>query len=76
MEGDMLDGETIEPYSISFSRNGLNNLGQIAFTATLSDGTTGVWVATPVPEPSMLILLAAGAIGSFAFVRRRRLLKR
>lgn len=68
--GDLLDGFAVE--NLSFSRNGLNNLGQIAFLAYMSDGTQGVWVATPVPEPSTLILLASGAIGLLAYVWRRR----
>jgi len=72
MEGDLLDGYTISTNSLSFSRNGLNNLGQIAFTATLNDGTSGVWVATPTPEPSTLVLLAAGAAGVFGWTWRRR----
>jgi hypothetical protein len=58
-KGDVLDGATVS--TVTFSRGGLNNMGQIAFTATLSDGTQGVWMATPVPEPSMLALLAVGA---------------
>ena len=42
---------------------GINNSGQIAFNATLSDGTSGVFVATPVPEPSTVLLLAVGVLG-------------
>ncbi len=70
--GDLLDGVAVE--NLTFSRNGLNNLGQIAFLAYMSDGTQGVWVATPVPEPSTLILLATGAIGLLAYVWRRRMM--
>ena len=72
MEGDMLDGATISLNSLSFARNGLNNSGQIAFIATLSNGTSGVWVATPVPEPSTLGLMAAGLISLLACVWRRK----
>jgi hypothetical protein len=45
--GDLLSGATVS--TVTFYRGGLNNNGQIAFTATLSDGTQGVWVATPTP---------------------------
>ena len=61
MAGDLLDGLTVR--NAGFSSNGLNDSGQIAFTAVLSDGTQRVWIATPVPEPSTFILLAIGAIG-------------
>ncbi len=71
--GDLLDGFAVE--TLSFSRNGLNNRGEIAFVAYLSDWTTGVWVATPVPEPSTLILLAAGAVSLLAYVWRRRVMQ-
>jgi hypothetical protein len=71
MEGDMLDGATINLKSLQFCRNGLNNKGQIAFIATLSDGTKGVWVATPVPEPSILILLLGSFVGLAAGVWQR-----
>jgi hypothetical protein len=62
--GDMLDGLRVE--EVWFARDGLNNSGQIAFGAALSDGTQGIWVATPVPEPSTFVLLALGIIGLFA----------
>jgi hypothetical protein len=70
MQGDLLDGATLT--SLMVSRNGLNNLGQIAFSGRLSDGTVGVWVATPLPEPSALVLLAIGAVSVLAYVRRQR----
>lgn len=72
MEGDELFGATIKSQSLIFSRNGLNNKGQIAFTATLSDGTSGVFVATPIPEPSALILIVIGVLCSLGYVWRSR----
>ena len=69
-EGDTLDGATIT--DLYFSRGGFNNSGQIAFNATLSNGTTGVFVATPAPEPSTAVLLAAGLLGLLACGRLRR----
>jgi hypothetical protein len=69
-EGDTLLGATVT--DLSFSRGGFNNRGQIAFNATLSDGTSGVFVATPIPEPSTVVLLAAGALGLIAYGRSRR----
>lgn len=60
-EGDTLAGATVT--NLFFSRGGFNNSGQIAFNATLSDGTSGVFVATPVPEPSTVLLLAVGVLG-------------
>jgi hypothetical protein len=37
-------------------RYGLNDFGQIAFTATFTDGSSGVFLAT-IPEPTALFLL-------------------
>ena len=50
--GDPLLGSVLE--QLYFSRTGLNNSGQIAFYATLTDGTQGIYVATPVSEPDPL----------------------
>jgi formylglycine-generating enzyme required for sulfatase activity len=48
-----------------------NNLGQVAFSASFTDGTSGIFVSNrvAVPEPSTLLLLAAGVC---AFVLNRR----
>lgn len=67
--GDLLDDEAVK--NVLFSRNGLNNLGQIAFWAELSNGTKGVWVATPVPEPSAIVLLGIGTMSLLAPIWRR-----
>jgi hypothetical protein len=72
MEGDLLDGATINLMSLSFCRNGLNNSGQIAFTAALSDGTQGVWVAMPVPEASSIAMLAGIGLTALLYRWRKR----
>lgn len=48
--GDSLFGSTVT--DVSIARNGLNEIGHIAFSATLADGTTAIARAEPVPEPS------------------------
>jgi hypothetical protein len=65
--GDPLDGSTVE---YTFFEGGLNNLGQLAFAAQLTDGRYGVFLATPVPEPSTLVLVAvASALICLARIR-------
>jgi hypothetical protein len=52
--------------------DGFNNLGQIAFSASFTDGSSGIFVsnAVAIPEPASLILsLTSG--GALAFVFRR-----
>lgn len=76
--GDTLFGSTVT--SLAFSTTGLNDLVQIAFYATLADGTEGIFRADlvsehppqPVPEPaSMLGLLVSAALGVTS-VRQRQ----
>ena len=67
--GDTLFGKNLT--SVSFARGGLNNAGQIAFVGSFSDGTRGVIVASPVPEPSSACL-AVAAIAAVILLRRRR----
>jgi hypothetical protein len=50
--------------AFSDSRGAYNNLGQLAFTATFADGSTGVFI-TQVPEPAGFLL---GGIGLLALV--------
>jgi hypothetical protein len=54
--------------------SGLNNLGQIAFLANFTDGTSGVFVSNrvAVPEPSAVLLTAWAAPG---LLRRRYYLR-
>ncbi len=47
--GDALDGSTVT--DLRFSRLGLNNSGDVAFWAMLSDGRSGIFVASPPPLP-------------------------
>jgi hypothetical protein len=68
--GDLLFGSTVT--SLSFSKTGLNNSGQVAFFARLANGTEGIFRANPVSEPppqsvpepvSVLGILVSGALG-------------
>lgn len=66
--GDNLLGSTVTDID-SFDLEGLNNRGQIAFAASLANGTQGIYIATPknatsVPEPASslgLLLFGVGA---------------
>jgi hypothetical protein len=46
-------------------RSGFNNLGQVAFYASFTDGSSGIFVSdiAAIPEPSSLLLFVTGVIG-------------
>lgn len=67
--GDQLLGSTVT--NIGFSREGINNSGQIAFYATLANGSSGIFRADPQftqpePVPESTHTLAILAFGVFA----------
>ena len=65
--GDALGGSTVA--SLSFGPDGLNNGGQLAFFASLADGSSGLFIATvPAPGVAGAVLLGFGVTLS----RRRR----
>ena len=57
--GDTLDGQKV--IGIDFLR-GMNDRGQLAFTAILENNRQGVFVANPVPEASTIVLLGIGLV--------------
>lgn len=72
--GDTLDGLIVT--GISFGEiggnHGLNNAGQLAFWARLSDGNVGLYLASPVPLPPAFWLFGSGLIGLIGISRRRK----
>ena len=50
---------------------GLNDLGQIAIGATLTNGQQTLFVLTPIPEPSTYALMLAG-MGALAWIAWRQ----
>jgi hypothetical protein len=69
--GDTLGGSTI--IDLHFDRHGLNEAGQVAFWAKLADGRSGIYLASPVPEPGLfaqaILVLWSVAISSRRFRR-------
>ena len=49
----------------------LNDLGQIAIAATLTNGQQTLFVLTPIPEPSTYALMLAG-LGTLAWIAWRQ----
>jgi hypothetical protein len=77
--GDTLFGRIVS--GVALSREGLNDAGQLAFTAFFDDGSAGIFLATPtatsaVPEPSTGALVSSGLLALVIAVRRRRLTPR
>ncbi|MBD1906543.1 PEP-CTERM sorting domain-containing protein [Funiculus sociatus GB2-A5] len=77
--GDTLFDSTVQ--ELSFYREGLNNSGQVAFFASLANGTSGIFRADPivveppkdVSEPaSVLGLLAVGTFGATSVMKRKQ----
>lgn len=72
-QGDRIFDSSI--ISLNLFREGFNNAGQVAFFATLEDGTSGIFRADPsrsVPEPtSVLGLLAVGVLGASTLMKRK-----
>lgn len=76
--GDSLFGSTVT-YLSFLGNKGFNNKGQIAFIATLADGTNAVFRADPlssspkpVPEPTSILSLLALGLGSLSVLRQSR----
>ena len=65
--GDPLDGSTVA--LVGLPR--LNNIGQVAFPARLSNGRMGLYIATPIPEPATSALIATAAVAPLLCLRRR-----
>lgn len=49
----------------------LNDLGQIALDTIMNDGTRGIFLLTPIPEPSLYALMLAGLL-ALTVARRRK----
>ena len=69
-KGMPLFGSTL--FDFQFFRNGFNNAGQVAFQYQLANGNLGIALATPVPEPSSLVLLLLGLAGCAVIAKRKQ----
>ena len=67
--GDPIDGVTL--YDFLIGPHAINDAGQIAFWAVVTDGTEAVYLATPVPIPPALCLFATGLLGLVGIARRK-----
>ena len=72
--GDALDGSTVT--NVSVFGDYFNNVGQLAFTATLKDGRTEIFRADPAPEPGSLTLLVPFFLWNVGLICRRSASKR
>ena len=64
---DPLLGSTVT--DLNFVNVGFNDVGQLAFFATLADGRSGVSIATVVPEPGTGVGIAC-AIAAVSLLKR------
>ena len=67
--GDQLFGSTVA--SLQISPTSLNDTGQLSFYYRLANGTTGIALATPVPEPGSAAVLFGGLLAVLGSRRRR-----
>lgn len=67
--GDALFGSTVT--DVFFSRDGLNNGGQVAFSAVLENGNEVVAVAVPEPGSGISLLGAVTILGTIRYGWRR-----
>ena len=67
---DALDGKTV--MSVSFGSGSLDT-NVIAFRADFTDFSSGIYTATftPIPEPGLILGLAAAGLGGVRLLRRR-----
>lgn len=67
--GDTLAGRVVA--DLQLSQQAMNGFGTLAFHATFTDGSDGVFLITPVPEPATCLLAAlGGALCAIAALRR------